>query len=519
MNPPAKRVLVVEDDPVSRGFLEIALARQGYAVSVAGDVTEAEQQLSPAGIGAFSCVVTDYRMPGRTGLDLLAWIKESDPSLATILVTGESERHLIAESLRGGAMDFLDKPVDGNRLHAAVARAVERTSRDRHRAESEAAVMDFRRAQQRMLGVEALRNLGRVDVYHHPKHEAGGDFFSRFRPAPDLMFCLLTDVSGHDLQAAYISAYFHGLVRGLLARGTPIQEIFPDFNRFLLEEWSQADASQPRDTNVGASVAACAVLLDFGAQTATVLTQGTPAPIYIRPDGDAEAVGRSGGAPLGWFGELVPSGGLCSIARGGQFYLWTDGLEDLAEKKGVTAPSLAFAMQAAKEGFQPSPGFEAAADDILLARIHVSEPGPAEALYRPLIVECYHGGQTGDIDRLQALWQRSLTLAVPGLPESRLHDVLLASRESLLNALLHGCGGRPDRAAGFQAAYCPARQTLRVRVDDSGPGHHFDLAGQERLAAHEPPEKHRGLMLIHRLAGNLAFERDGAGVLMDFDWP
>ena len=140
---PAQRVLVVEDDPASLSFLQFALAKHGYDVFAAEDADSAEAQLAAAGLGAFQCVVADYRMPERTGLELLAWIKGWDPTLATIIVTAESEQGLVKQSLRGGAADFLDKPVDADKYRAAVQRAVQHTQRQRRMAESETAVREL----------------------------------------------------------------------------------------------------------------------------------------------------------------------------------------------------------------------------------------------------------------------------------------------------------------------------------------------------------------------------------------
>jgi anti-sigma regulatory factor (Ser/Thr protein kinase) len=136
-----------------------------------------------------------------------------------------------------------------------------------------------------------------------------------------------------------------------------------------------------------------------------------------------------------------------------------------------------------------------------------------------LLVEEYHGGQRGEIDALQGFWQRSLRLALPELPEATLHDVLLASREALLNALQHGCGGRADQTASFQISFSPRPQTLRVRLADPGPGHDFDPARQEHGKTEHLADAHRGLLLIRNLADQVMLTRRGACLTMDFSWP
>jgi serine phosphatase RsbU (regulator of sigma subunit)/anti-sigma regulatory factor (Ser/Thr protein kinase) len=434
------------------------------------------------------------------------------------LVTARGEKALVAESLRGGAADFLEKPVDLKQLRLAVARAVAQTSRQRHLAESESAVKDIGLAQKRLLdaGIHQSREI--LQVYYHPKHEAGGDFFMHFRPQPDQLYCLLTDVSGHDLQAAYVSAYFQGFFRGRLMSGGTMDEVCADFNRFLLEELNDTSVLRRNRSGAGVetSVAVCGLLLDFSLTTATVIMQGMPAPIYLSPEGRAEALGSGGGAPLGWFPALRLRGTAHPVVNGGSFYLWTDGLEDVAEREGVSTLSLAYAVQRAKERGERVACLDLAKDDVLLAVIHLSVVPQPERGWWPVLAEEYHGGQMGEIDVLQAYWARSLSLALPELADERQHDVLLASREIVLNALAYGCGGDPARKASFQAAYCSARRTIRVRVEDPGPGHQFDEKQHEQLLASELVDAHRGLILARHLASDLRLERSGATVVMEF---
>ena len=262
-------MLVVEDDLTSREFLRLALEKGGFAVITADGVIPAQEQLQAAGFDAFDCVVSDYRMPGQTGLDLLAWLKEVSPTLTTIILTAEGERKLVTESLRGGAADFLEKPVVLKELLESVTKAIRLTNRRRHSSHVESAVKDLGRTQQWMLNSQKSSAV-EVEVCFQPILEAGGDFFSHFQPAPEKYFCLLTDVSGHDLKAAYVSAYFQGVVRGMLERSAEVTEIFRTFNRFLVEEWNQNAEFTRKPVAATTSVAVCSLLLDLRERTAHV---------------------------------------------------------------------------------------------------------------------------------------------------------------------------------------------------------------------------------------------------------
>jgi len=511
-------VLVIDDDPTSRCFMKFVLAKEGYDVIAAENAGAARQAVLNGGIGTFDCVVADYRMPEETGLEFMAWIRAKDSTLATIIVTAEGERALIAESLRGGAVDFLDKPIEPETLRAAVDGAVQRTRRERRLADSESAMTELGRTQQWLLGAGLRTDKIEKKICFYPRREAGGDFFTSFEPAPHQIFYLLTDVSGHDVQAAYVSAYFQGVVRGMLKCSTSVNEIFDGFNQLLLDEWNGGEKLEDLAGGIEASVAACGVLIDTEEQTVTVVSHGTPAPVYWSPDGKADRLGEDGGFPLGWFGKLSTRNIIQSFEPGGTFCLWTDGMEEVAKRIGVSELSLAYAIQRAKARNEKLKELEAAADDILLATLELPAAKQPEPNFRPLILERYRGNKADRIDDLQSKWKRSLKLAIPDIPESILYDALLASREAVLNGMKHGCGGRREESVSFQAAYSPAVRTARVRVSDPGPGYHFKLNYQAPANFQQIPEEHRGLVLLTQCATKLSVERNGASLTMDFVW-
>ncbi|HVY69131.1 MAG TPA: response regulator [Verrucomicrobiae bacterium] len=512
------RVVVVEDDETSLKYLHTVLTRQGYQVITAVSAEEAKRKLSPAEIRACDCVITDYRMPKSDGLDLLHWIQEQDATLGTIIVTAEGEKRLVTASLRGGAVDYLEKPVEPEKLQVAVSRAIDHTRRQRRLARQERAVNKLSRAQEQNLQAAVAQSPVRMSMAFHPKHGAGGDYFSHFQTRPNELFCLLTDVSGHDLYAAYVSAYFQGVVRGMLERATPVEQIFQAFNRLLLDQSGQPAVGATSTSGIQASIAAGAILIDLNAGAATVFTHGTPAPVYWESDGDLIVVGESGGSPLGWFGDFSTTQVAQKTREGGVFSLWTDGLEAEAERKGVSALTLAAALRGAKARGEQLPGIESAPDDILLVDIHLPPEPPAEELFYPMILEHYRADQAGDIDGLQASWRRSLELVVPGMSDALCHDVLLATREAVLNGMEHGCACDPTAKVRVQINFCPAKSTIRVRLTDSGAGHNFDIDRHEELAAVELLDRQRGLILMRHLSTGFQLQRNGATVTMDFAW-
>ncbi len=510
-SPMGKVILAIDDEAVSRTLLAYFLNKAGYHTIALESAEAARQYVAQHGPAAVHCVVTDYRMPGETGLELLIWLKQQDRALAVIMITATTEREFVADTLRGGATDFLDKPIAEAALLASVARAIELTQRDREMAEAERTINQVGKTQHQLfgLGPEAAR---RIDVCFNPKHQAGGDFVNYFQLTPDTFLVLTADVSGHDLHAAFISAYFQGLVRGMLESGQATETVLTKFNHFLLEEWGIRHSDS--GSGAQASVCVCTALVKLGSPTVRIANHGVPQPWHVSPDGRVLRCDTINGPPLGWFSDLPLNPHEQNCEAGGQLYLWTDGLEDLAESLGVSPLSLATALQSARAAGQTAPQIAQAKDDILVVSIQLADDPSATQQWQPVLQESYQGTKTPPIDDWQNLWERSLQLALPDLPESRRFDVLLALRESLINALLHGCAGRPDLQGQLTITVNLAQRTLRTIVSDPGPGHDFSRKPHE--AADELADLHRGLNLINRLATRMTSNRNGAELILDF---
>ena len=114
-------VWVIDDDRSIRWVLEKALGRAGIPARAFVDarhVIEALAEDRPA------AVLTDIRMPGMDGLELLERLRESDPDLPVIVMTAYSDLDSAVSSYRGGAFEYLPKPFDIDEAVAAVRRAV-----------------------------------------------------------------------------------------------------------------------------------------------------------------------------------------------------------------------------------------------------------------------------------------------------------------------------------------------------------------------------------------------------------
>lgn len=117
------RILVAEDDPVSRRFLERRLEKWGYEVICAEDGDEAWAAL--ASEDAPRLAILDWMMPGMDGLDICRALRADTrgPYTYVILVTGRDRREDVLEGLGSGADDYLTKPVDIEQLEVRLRAA------------------------------------------------------------------------------------------------------------------------------------------------------------------------------------------------------------------------------------------------------------------------------------------------------------------------------------------------------------------------------------------------------------
>src|SRR3954471_7664794 len=105
----APQVLVVDDEPDLRTLYELTLLREGYRVESAGSLGEARDALAG---GRFDVVITDMRLPDGLGLELLQAMSAQQRAERCIVMTAYGSAENAVEALKGGAFDYLTKPVD-----------------------------------------------------------------------------------------------------------------------------------------------------------------------------------------------------------------------------------------------------------------------------------------------------------------------------------------------------------------------------------------------------------------------
>jgi FixJ family two-component response regulator len=141
--PAEEIVFVIDDDAAVRKALTRLLKAAGLRVE---SFDSARAFLDRAPAEGPVCLVLDQRLPGLSGLDLQKKLAAEDPSTSVVFLTAHGDVELSVQAMKGGAADFLGKPIEGGRLLSSVRAALEKS----------AAALDERRARQDFLARVAL---------------------------------------------------------------------------------------------------------------------------------------------------------------------------------------------------------------------------------------------------------------------------------------------------------------------------------------------------------------------------
>jgi len=129
---PKFRILIVDDEQVQREMLEGSLTKQGYGVETAADGPQALEKFKG---GFFDLVLTDYRMPGMDGIQLLKELKRLNPEVMVVILTAFGSVETAVPAMKEGAYDYLNKPIDLEELHLLIQRVEEKVGLSRENRE------------------------------------------------------------------------------------------------------------------------------------------------------------------------------------------------------------------------------------------------------------------------------------------------------------------------------------------------------------------------------------------------
>jgi len=165
------RILLVDDDEALLEALPAALRlrMENIQIDTAESAFEALERIREVD---YDAVVTDIKMPGKDGLELLTEAKELSPGTPVLLITGHGEHDLAVRALRGGAYDFVQKPIDRDYFVASLERAIQMRRLDRQVTVQQAPLEQHARLLEHVDNGVLLVDGNQTIVYWNPAGEA-----------------------------------------------------------------------------------------------------------------------------------------------------------------------------------------------------------------------------------------------------------------------------------------------------------------------------------------------------------
>lgn len=351
------RVLVADDEPITRRVLEMHLKRWGYDVMTAEDGHQARQILAEH--RDIRLMITDWMMPGFDGLELCRFARsqaaERPRYLHIIMLTVKSERSELLTAMDAGADAFLVKPVNASELEAQIRVARRILDLDeQNRSSIEKLDTIYRRIQRDMEAAARVQQsflpsriltLPRVRCVSHfeSSHHVAGDMFNVLRLPDDRIAAYVLDVSGHGTQAALLSVSIHLLLDSLSSRsqlqrrsalevGEDVSLADPEAvlqmlnRRFPVMGRRTDQTREPRQSNQYFTM--IYGVLDPATREFCYARGGHPWPVLVGPEG-ARALEVADGPALGIFPEMKLQSETVRLEPGGFLVLYSDGLVEV----------------------------------------------------------------------------------------------------------------------------------------------------------------------------------------------
>jgi phosphoserine phosphatase RsbU/P len=352
--PASLRVLVVDDSKAQRKILSLSLLRWGYDVVEAGS---GEEALSLCRLESFDLVLSDWMMPGMSGLEFCKEFRAlpRDGYGYFILLTSKSEKAEIANGLHGGADDFLTKPCSPDELHARLRAGERIIGMQQELVEKNRLVgstldvlqklydsldrdlIEARKLQQTLVR-ERYRDFGSgaASMLLRPSGHVGGDLVGCFETSSSRVAVYAVDVSGHGVASAMMTARLSGLLSG----GSPEQNLALNTDKDGLREAWPAEMVAARlnrlmieDLKVEQYFTMAFAEIDLETGRVSLVQAGHPHPLIMRKSGPIERVG-TGGLPIGLIPEATYDRVEFTLCPGDRLVLLSDGVTECPNALG-----------------------------------------------------------------------------------------------------------------------------------------------------------------------------------------
>ncbi|MDD2915747.1 MAG: SpoIIE family protein phosphatase [Gallionella sp.] len=288
-------VLYAEDDETARDQVAHFLRKKCGGVRLAGNGLEALELYAEQ---RPDMVISDIMMPEMNGLEFAEIIKQRDPSMPVILVTAFNDATYLHRAIDLGVDNYVLKPIDLGKLHAAMLKSAELLIKTRALEISRAQLEKYHDAAEaeRELVSELMMRMMQpelmvdrlVKFWLEPTDRVSGDLVSFHRARNDRLYVMLADSTGHGLPAALNLLTVNHIFYSMAEKSLPVAQIVEEMN-------AAVKAQSPSDRFVAAFVAC----IDTHNHVLETWNGGMPSAILINPAGEIYYPIASNNLPLG----------------------------------------------------------------------------------------------------------------------------------------------------------------------------------------------------------------------------
>ncbi len=343
------KILIAEDERVSRRLLESRLKKWGYEVTSAENGKEAWELFQKE---HFPMVISDWMMPEMDGLELLRRIRSSERPgyVYTILLTARTEKEDILAGMDSGADDFITKPFDKDELLARLKVGLRITDLERDLAQRNQELEKINERMRRDLEAAAKiqqsllpTKLPECETVNFawkyvPCDELAGDTLNLFHLDEDHIGLYLLDVSGHGVPAALLSVNLSRIINPNPGQSDLLKEQIPGTQRYHLvrpeEVADRLNQRFPLDSSTEQYFTIQYGQLNVKSGTLTFISAGHPPMIHVKVDGSSQAI-QVRSMPIGFMvgvGKVYKEQTL-DLQPGDRLYFYSDGIIEAMDPK------------------------------------------------------------------------------------------------------------------------------------------------------------------------------------------
>src|SRR3954447_5141038 len=316
----AARVLVADDQPDVLEALRWLLTGEGYEPEF---VNSTEAVLERLRERPFDLLLMDLNYSrdttsGREGLELIPQVRQHDPALPIVVMTGWGSVDTAVEAMRLGAKSFVQKPWEDVTLLEILQREIEESHASKRRDAKQLREFEDARLIQRGLLPAAMPQAAGLQLASswQPANGVGGDCFDALTFPGGGVGITIADVAGKGVPAALLMSNLQAAVRAFAQEGAAPSAVTTSVNRLLC-----------RNMASGRFITFCYARLDVAGGRLTYANAGHNPPLLVHADGRVDAL-VPGGTVLGVFAESAYEQGEFRIAPGDRLVFHTDGITE-----------------------------------------------------------------------------------------------------------------------------------------------------------------------------------------------